>query len=73
MVTRGWYRLTVEGELGELAHQAFEGVPVTTEGGNTVFTVRDQAELLGLAQRISALGLTVVSAARADAPARPRP
>ena len=50
-MTRRSYRLTIEGELGELAREVFEGASVRTERGNTVVVVRDQAELLGLMQR----------------------
>ena len=70
-MTRRSYRLTIEGELGELARKVFEGGSVTTEDGNTVVMVRDQAELFGLVQRISDLGLTLLSAAQTDEPARP--
>ena len=43
---------------------AFEGMTLTRERGNTVLTgpVRDQAELQGLLQRVSDLGLTLLSA-----------
>ncbi len=70
-MTRRSYRLTIEGELGELAREAFEGASVTTEDGNTVVVVRDQAELFGLVQRISDLGLTMLSAAQAKEPTTP--
>ena len=72
-MTRRSYRLTIEGELGELAREVFEGASVTTEDGNTVVMVRDQAELFGLVQRISDLGLTMLSAAQTDEPVRPAP
>ena len=41
---------------------------LTRERGNTVFTgpVRDQAELQGLLQRVSDLGLTLLSAIAVD-------
>lgn len=65
-MTRRTYRLTIEGELGDIARGAFEGATVTVESGNTVVVVRDQAELFGLVQRISDLGLTLVSATPAD-------
>jgi hypothetical protein len=70
-MSRRSYRLTIEGELGELAHQAFEGASVRTERGNTVIVARDQAELLGLVQRVSDLGMTLLSVAQTDEPARP--
>jgi hypothetical protein len=62
------YRLTVEGELSERAAVAFEGMALTHEDGNTILSgpVRDQAELQGLLQRVSDLGLTLLSASRAD-------
>jgi hypothetical protein len=55
-----WYRLIVEGELSDRI--AFKGMTLTHEGGNTVLTgpVRDQSELQGLLQRVSALGLTLL-------------
>jgi hypothetical protein len=65
-MTRQPYRVTVEGELGELSRRAFEGASVTVENGNSVLVVRDQAELFGLVQRISDLGLTMLSATPLD-------
>jgi hypothetical protein len=58
------YRLTLEGELSDRAAVAFEGLTLTRERGTTVLRgpVRDQAELQGLLQRITDLGLTLVSA-----------
>jgi hypothetical protein len=58
------YRLTLEGELSDRAAIAFDGLTLTREDGTTVLrgTVRDQAELQGLLQRIMDLGLTLVSA-----------
>jgi hypothetical protein len=58
------YRLTLEGELSDRAAIAFDGLTLTREHGTTVLrgTVRDQAELQGLFQRIMDLGLTLVSA-----------
>ena len=70
-MTRRSYRLTIEGELGELAREVFEGASVRTERGNTVVVVRDQAELFGLMQRISDLGLTMISASPTDERVRP--
>jgi hypothetical protein len=54
------YRLIVEGELSDQI--AFERMTLTHEGGNTVLTgpIRDQSELQGLLQRMSALGLTLL-------------
>ena len=58
------YRLTVEGELSDRMRPAFAGMTLTHEYGNTVLVgiVRDQAELQGLLQRVSDLGLTLLSA-----------
>jgi hypothetical protein len=65
-MTRRSYRLTIEGELGDLAREAFAGALARTERGDTIVVVRDQAELLGLMQRISDLGLTLTSASPTD-------
>jgi hypothetical protein len=67
------YRLTLEGELGDLARQVFAGGTITVEDGNTVVEVRDQAELLGLVQRVSDLGLTLLSATPANERTHPVP
>jgi len=58
------YRLTIEGELSDQAGSAFEGMTLTREAGNTLLVgrVRDQAELHGVLQRVSNLGLTLLSA-----------
>lgn len=58
------YRLTVEGELSDQAVRAFEGMTLTRENGTTVLvgSIRDQAELQGVLQRVSDLGLTLLSA-----------
>jgi hypothetical protein len=58
------YRLTVEGELSHRAGLAFAGMTLTREHGKTVLVgpVRDQAELQGILQRVSDLGLTLLSA-----------
>jgi hypothetical protein len=63
------YRLVVEGELSDSSsRQAFEGMTCAHDGGNTVLEgpVRDQAELQGLLQRVSDLGLTLLSATAID-------
>ncbi len=62
------YRLTVEGELSDRMAPAFEGMTLTRTHGNTVLEgpVRDQAELQGILQRVSSLGLTLLSAAAID-------
>ena len=72
-MARRTYRLTIEGELGDIARAAFEGATVTIESGNTVVVVRDQAELFGLIQRISDLGLSLVSATPTDERTHPVP
>jgi hypothetical protein len=62
------YRLIVEGELSDRMTVAFEGMTLTRSKGNTALTgkVRDQAELHGLLQRVSDLGLTLLEATRID-------
>jgi hypothetical protein len=57
------YRLVVDGELSDEVGRAFEGMSLTRERGRTVLvgTVRDQAQLQGLLQRFSELGLTLLS------------
>jgi hypothetical protein len=58
------YQLTVVGELSDSTGYAFEGMSLTREEGNTLLvgSVRDQAQLHGLLQRVSDLGLTLLSA-----------
>jgi len=48
---------------------AFEGMTLTRADGNTTLTgcVRDQAELQGLLQRVSGLGLTLLEASAVQA------
>jgi hypothetical protein len=62
------YRLTVEGELSDSVSSAFSGMTLTRTAGKTILEgpVRDQAELQGLLQRVSDLGLTLISAAAID-------
>jgi hypothetical protein len=62
------YRIVVEGELTNGMEVAFDGMTLTREGGNTGLTgtVRDQAELQGLLQRVSDFGLTLVTATAVD-------
>ena len=64
------YRLTIEGELSDRVGAVFEGMALTRETGTTVLVgpVADQAQLMGLFQRVSDLGLTLISAAPADVP-----
>ena len=58
------YRLVVAGELSAPVEHAFEGMRLERDGGNTALIgpVRDQASLQGLLQRVSDLGLTLLSA-----------
>jgi hypothetical protein len=58
------YRLVVAGELSTPVEHAFEGMRLERDGDNTALTgpVRDQASLQGLLQRVSDLGLTLLSA-----------
>jgi hypothetical protein len=62
------YCLVVEGELSDRVADTFDGMTVTHERGHTVLVgpVRDQAELQGMLQRVSALGLTLLSATAID-------
>jgi hypothetical protein len=62
------YRLTVEGELSDETGRAFEGMTLVREHGNSVLVgvVQDQAQLQGLLQRVSDLGLTLISATTID-------
>ena len=62
------YRVIVEGELSDRAASAFEGLTLAHDKGSTVLVgpVRDQAELQGLLQRVSDLGLTLLSATATD-------
>jgi len=62
------YRLIVEGELGDDLALAFPGMALTRAAGSTVLTgpVRDQAELQGLLQRTTDLGLTLLEARAID-------
>jgi hypothetical protein len=63
------YSLVVEGELSDELGDSFAGMTLTRKTGKTVLVgqVRDQAELHGLLQRISNLGLTLLSASAIDA------
>ena len=63
------YRVVVEGELSDSIGVVFEGMALTREEGNTALVgpVRDQAELQGLLQHVSALGLTLLEATAVEA------
>jgi hypothetical protein len=62
------YRLVVEGELSDSMGIAFDGITLRRGEGITVLTrlVRDQAELQGLIQRVSDLGLTLLEVTVVD-------
>ena len=66
------YSFIVEGELTDELGITFAGMTLTRAGGRTLLIgqVRDQAELQGLLQRISNLGLTLLSASTTDADER---
>jgi hypothetical protein len=68
-VTVREYSLVVEGELTDELGMTFAGMTLTRNEGKTLLVgqVRDQAELQGLLQRISNLGLTLLSASTTDA------
>lgn len=58
------YRLIVQGELSDRVGQAFTGMSLSRDSGTTVLVgpVRDQSELQSILQRVSDLGLTLLSA-----------
>ena len=62
------YRLVVEGELSDRMQPAFEGLTLTRGDGTTTLTgtIRDQAELQGVLQRITDLGLTLLDVTAVD-------
>jgi hypothetical protein len=62
------YRLIVEGELSDYLEPTFYGMTLTRAQGNTELTghLRDQAELHGLLQRVSNLGLTLLEVRAID-------
>jgi hypothetical protein len=64
--------LVLEGELSDDMGLVFEAMSLTREDGTTVLAgpVRDQSELQGLLQRVSALGLTLLEARAVDAGAK---
>jgi hypothetical protein len=63
------YRVVVNGELSDDIGRAFQGMILSREKGRTVLvgTMRDQAQLQGVLQRISDLGLTLLSVSTLDA------
>lgn len=58
------YQLIVAGELSDQFVLTFEGMTLTRAEGTTTLSgyIRDQAELQGLLQRVSDLGLTLLEA-----------
>lgn len=68
----GTYRLEVQGQLGDLTGHSFPRMRIRYKQGNTLLVgpVRDQAELTGLLQRFSDLGLNLVSVTSLDDPQR---
>ena len=62
------YRLVIEGELGPLYLSAFEEMQLESTGATTALVgpVEDQAQLLGLVERVASLGLRLVSVAPAE-------
>jgi len=61
--TGEFYRIVVQSELTERFAEAFEGMKVEVENRQTVITgqVVDQSYLHGILDRISSLGLSLVS------------
>jgi hypothetical protein len=57
------YRIVVRGELSGRYSLAFEGMEMETEAGRTILTgqIIDQPHLHGIIERISGLGLDLVS------------
>jgi hypothetical protein len=57
------YQLTVRGDLSPRLERYLEAIEARRSGGATTLTVdiRDQADLLGLVDRVSGLGLDLVA------------
>ena len=57
------YQITVEGELGPRYTAVFQPFELECREGKTTITgnIRDQAELAGLIDAVSSLGLSLVS------------
>jgi hypothetical protein len=57
------YRIVVPSELSDRYAVAFEGMEIETKDGETILTgeVIDQPHLYGILERISALGLQLLS------------
>lgn len=62
------YRLEIEGEFTDLVRRELGATTLWHEHGNTLLEtfVRDQSELHGLLERVSGLGLTLLSAETVD-------
>jgi hypothetical protein len=67
-VERQTYQFVVAGELGDRVEPALGGLTIARCDETTTLTgeVRDQAELHGFLDRISALGLTLLEARAVD-------
>ena len=63
MATKTSYRIVVGGELSERYARAFDGMEMEARSGQTILTgeVVDDAQLYGILERLSALGLRLVS------------
>ena len=74
-VRRSSYRLVVSGELGDRFGFLFEGMQMQRLAGTTVLTgpVADQAQLLGLMERIVELGVELLSIKAVAGPAAQAP
>lgn len=64
----GTYRVEVRGRLGDLVSHSFPRMRIRYKNGNTLLVgpVRDQAELTGMLQRLSDLGLSLLSVTALD-------
>jgi hypothetical protein len=62
------YQLVIRGELDERYGYLFEGMQIERSEGKTIFsgTVRDQAQLHGLIERVEELGLDLLSVQQVD-------
>ena len=58
-----FYKIVVEGELTERFAEAFKGMTMKAESGQTIITglVVDQSHLHGILDRVSSMGLPLVS------------
>lgn len=66
----GTYRVEVRGHLGDLVSHSFPRMRIRYKNGNTLLVgpVRDQAELTGMLQRFSDLGLSLLSVTALEEP-----